>query len=317
MRNYPDPFMRPDRITPVAPPAAVEKLVEHRSAHYAAHSEASQYLTNTPATVHLRFGNPLLCRLTGGHKRMRVGGSEIFDFAPGDAMYVPPDTAIEVDLGAASAFAPITCDVFEIERDRMDAIMTRLNESLAASGANISARLDWSRFAVLRGDAAAELRLERLMALFRADNALFRDIHIETRIDDALMTLLQHNSRGLLEMDTADGIDSGVMAAVRMIRADLARHVPNEDLARVACMSESSLLRHFRRQFGMTPSRYANHLRIREARRLLGDRRNSVEAIAFRLGFSSTSHFARVFRQLSGEAPAEFRARDGAARRTP
>lgn len=162
---------------------------------------------------------------------------------------------------------------------------------------------------MLRGDAAAELRLERLMALFRADTALFRDIHIETRIDDTLMTLLQHQSRSLLEMEASESVDGGVMAAARLLRTDLARHVPNEDLARAACMSESSLLRHFRRQFGMTPARYANHLRIREARRLLGDRRNSVETIAFRLGFSSTSHFARVFRQIGGEAPAEFRAR--------
>lgn len=287
----------------------VEKLVEHRRAHYASHSEAAQYLTNTPATVKLRFSSPLFCRLTAGFKAMRVGDSDVFGFEQGDAMYVPPNTEILVDLGAADADAPITCDVIEIESGRVDAILARLNDRLAATGANLSARIDWSRFAVLRGRDADELRLARLMELFRADDPLFRDLRIENRIEDALMTLLQHRSRDLLEMDEAQRVDSGVMAAVRLIRADLARHVPNEELARAACMSESSLLRHFRRQFGMTPARYTNQCRITEARRLLTEDQGSTEAIAFRLGFSSTSHFARVFRQITGEAPAEYRAR--------
>ncbi len=291
------------------PPGAVEKLVEHRSAHYSSHSEAAQYLTNTPALVKLRFSNPLLCRLTTGVKTMRVGESEPFIFEPGDAMYVPPDTDIFVDLGAATPDTPITCDVFEIESGRLDAILARLNDQLAGAGTNMSVHINWDRFAVLRGDDAEQLRLRSLMALFRLEDPLFRDLRIENSIDDALMSLLQERCRGLIEMSEADEIDSGVMAAVRLIRVDLSRHVPNEALARAACMSESSLLRHFRRQFGMTPARYSNHIRVQEARRLLVEEPRSIEMIAFQLGFSSTSHFARTFRQITGEAPAEYRAR--------
>ncbi len=41
-------------------PNVVEKLVEYRCAHYAAHSEAATYTTNTPARVQFRFPNPIL-----------------------------------------------------------------------------------------------------------------------------------------------------------------------------------------------------------------------------------------------------------------
>ncbi|KQU86368.1 hypothetical protein ASD00_31245 [Ensifer sp. Root31] len=287
----------------------VEKLVEHRTAHYTAHSEAARYYTNTPAIVLLRFSNPTICRLTDGFKVMSVGNSTAFGFRTGDALYVPPDTEIHIDLGAARADAPITCDCIEIETGRMDNIVSRLNHQLSSAGSSLSARIDWRKFSILRGSDADVLGLEMMMDLFRQDDPMFRDMRIDARIDEMLMSLLQSRSRDLLEMKEADGMDNGITAAVRMIRKDLSNTILNEELARIACMSESSLLRNFKRQFGMTPARFANQLRIKESRRLLCERHQSIETIAFDLGFSSASHFARVFRQVTGETPTEYRNR--------
>lgn len=287
----------------------VEKLIEHRTSHYTAHSEAARYFTNTPAKVRLRFSNPTICRLQEGFKIMRVGNSSAFGFRRGDALYVPPETDIHIDLGSARADAPISCDCIEIETGRMDDIVSRLNHQLSSIGSNLNARVDWRKFSILRGSDAGALGIETLMHLFRQDDPMFRDMRIDARIDEMLMSLLHTRSRDLLEMREADGIDNGITAAVRLIRKDLSHNVPNEDLARIACMSESSLLRNFRRQFGMTPARFANQLRISESRRLLSDRHRSIEVIAFDLGFSSASHFARVFRQVTGETPTEYRGR--------
>ncbi|WP_420568258.1 helix-turn-helix domain-containing protein [Thalassovita sp.] len=288
----------------------IEKLVEHRTAHYTAHSEMARYFTNTPASVLLRFATPSVCRLNAGKKVMRVGGDKAFEFFPGDALYVPPDTDILIDLSAAGPDTPITCDNLEIETGRMDRTLARLNESLSAKGSAISAHIDWSRYVVMRGSEANSLRLPSLMALFQQDEPMFRDLRIEAQIDEMLLTLLHKRSRDLLDMKESDAIDNGIMAAVREIRKDLSVHISNEDLARIACMSESSLFRNFRRQFGVTPARFANQLRITAARRILSAQvTRTIESIAFDLGFSSASHFAKVFRQITGETPTAFRDR--------
>jgi AraC-like DNA-binding protein len=74
-------------------------------------------------------------------------------------------------------------------------------------------------------------------------------------------------------------------------------------------MSESSLHRHFRKQFGTTPARFANQLRIAEAKRHLRQGDEPLEELSFRLGFADASHFSRVFRKNTGESPAEYRRR--------
>lgn len=286
----------------------VEKLVEYRKAHYAAHSEAASYYTNTPAWVQFRFANPIICELKTGFKTMRVGGSAPFAFRPGDAMYVPPGLEIDIDLGTASEATPIECDCVEIETGRVEGILARLNESLSKGGSEATAGINWASYAVLRGTEARDLGLARLMALFRGERDIFSDLRIDARLDDTLLKLLQSQSRALLELETG-AADSGLRAAVRLIRDQLDRHVPVEDLARAACMSESSLHRHFRKSYGTTPARFANQLRIVEAKRHLRKGDTPLEELAFQLGFSDASHFGRVFRKTTGESPAEYRRR--------
>ncbi|WP_420569599.1 helix-turn-helix domain-containing protein [Thalassovita sp.] len=289
--------------------ANVEKLVEYRTAHYSAHSEAASYLTNTPARVQFRFSNPIVCRLTQGHKVMSVGGSKAFGFDPGHVMYVPPGMEIDIDLGAATPDQPIECDCFEIEAGRMDSIIARLNENLSSRDEDISATIDWGKFAVLSGADADDLRLDALMQLFRGDRAIFSDMRIETRIDDTILSLLQARTRDLVSFERAGAADTGLMAAARIIRENLDRHLTNEDLAKIACMSESTLHRKFKKHFGTSPLRFANQLRIARAKRELRQHQNGIEAMASQLGFSDASHFSRVFRSSVGETPAEYRRR--------
>ena len=195
----------------------VEKLVEYRSAHYAAHSEAASYFTNTPARVQFRFANPIICELKTGRKVMRVGGGKPFEFFPGDAMFVPPGMEIDVDLGAANATRPIECDCVEIETGRMNGILARLNESLSHGGHDSNVAIDWSAYSVVRRHEARQLDFGGLMARFRQARDMFTDLRIDTKIDETLLTLLQIRQRDMLSIENGKA-DSGVHAAARMIR---------------------------------------------------------------------------------------------------
>lgn len=78
-------------------------------------------------------------------------------------------------------------------------------------------------------------------------------------------------------------------------------------LAALLPVSESYLSRVFRRQTGMTCMQYLQQVRVEAARRLLQQTDLSVEAVAGAVGYVSSKHFARVFREAVGQSPRAFR----------
>jgi AraC family transcriptional regulator len=75
-------------------------------------------------------------------------------------------------------------------------------------------------------------------------------------------------------------------------------------------MSRSAFARDFRATLGVTPMEFVTRIRLNLARRLLVSTVRSVEAIAPEVGFSSRSHFSRVFREHYGTDPSTFRRRN-------
>jgi AraC-like DNA-binding protein len=179
---------------------------------------------------------------------------------------------------------------------------------MTRGGHPIAMSLDWTAFSVLRGGEADELDLPNLMRLFRTERDVFSDLRIDSKIDDLLLRLLQLRGRSLL-VSKYGSHDSGIAAVASLIRDNLHRHVPIAELARAAATSESSVNRQFKKYFGTTPARFANKVRIAEAKRQLRKSLTPIEALAFELGFSDASHFGRTFRKTTGETPAGYRKR--------
>lgn len=77
-------------------------------------------------------------------------------------------------------------------------------------------------------------------------------------------------------------------------------------------VSESYLSRSFSRTTGVALVEYLNAVRVKEAQRLLLSSTRSVADIAEAVGYSSTTHFDRVFRRYTRLRPLEFRLKGGA-----
>jgi AraC-like DNA-binding protein/quercetin dioxygenase-like cupin family protein len=78
------------------------------------------------------------------------------------------------------------------------------------------------------------------------------------------------------------------------------------DLATLAGVHASHLLRTFRRYHGMTVASYVRRRRIERARVEVANGQRPLAMIALDAGFSDQSHFTRVFRQAFGETPAQY-----------
>ena len=71
--------------------------------------------------------------------------------------------------------------------------------------------------------------------------------------------------------------------------------------------SRSYLHNRFRREVGMSPSDYAQRLRIKRCCQRLTATNESVTDIAMEFGFGSSQYFSRVFRKYLGTSPSEYR----------
>ncbi|MFH8255667.1 AraC-like ligand-binding domain-containing protein [Streptomyces roseolus] len=132
-----------------------------------------------------------------------------------------------------------------------------------------------------------------------------------------LLTVLADEQRG------ADATDSpqGVRVLMTRIRAHINANLADPDMtpATVARAHHISV-RYLHKLFegeGVTVSRWIQRRRLEECRRALA-RRNAagvtVAGVAHRWGFTSASHFSRVFREVYGLTPADWRDSNVSAR---
>jgi AraC-like DNA-binding protein len=104
---------------------------------------------------------------------------------------------------------------------------------------------------------------------------------------------------------------SGWAAAALEYLGEHLQPVPRiRDIAAHMGMSAPGFKSRFKRELGLTPISYLQHLRIEKARELLARQPGrSVTEIAMELGFRSSQHFATVFKRLCDETPGSFRGR--------
>jgi len=79
------------------------------------------------------------------------------------------------------------------------------------------------------------------------------------------------------------------------------------ELAGELGITESYLIRLFRRKLNITPMKYYSRLKVEAAAALLADTSLAIYEIADRLNFYSEYHFSRVFKHYTGTAPSLYR----------
>jgi AraC-like DNA-binding protein len=90
------------------------------------------------------------------------------------------------------------------------------------------------------------------------------------------------------------------------MRANAARSLSVEGIARQVAMSPSHFAHRFRAVARTSPMRYLKQVRLDEARALLLSGNLRVSEAANRVGYESPSHFTRDFKVTYGVAPAEY-----------
>lgn len=90
------------------------------------------------------------------------------------------------------------------------------------------------------------------------------------------------------------------------IDASIAAPPSVEDLAAIAGVHPSHLLRTFRQYHGCTLATYVRRQRVERARAQIAASTRPLSMIALDAGFADQSHFTRVFREAFGETPGQY-----------
>lgn len=105
--------------------------------------------------------------------------------------------------------------------------------------------------------------------------------------------------------------DEEIQEVITYIHKNLLNDLSIELLAEKCGLSASRFKAKFKEEMGVTPHVYINALKIDSAKVYLKDSRRSITDIAYLLNFSSSNHFAAVFKKYTGQTPTEFRNQSG------
>jgi len=94
-----------------------------------------------------------------------------------------------------------------------------------------------------------------------------------------------------------------IARAIGLMRDEVARPIPIEELAAAARMSPSSFHQHFKLLTALSPLQYHKQLRLLEARRLMLSEALGVAGAAYKVGYESVSQFSREYARMFGRPP--------------
>ena len=121
-----------------------------------------------------------------------------------------------------------------------------------------------------------------------------------------LGSLFASNSYLLTRNDTNSQIAEGV----HLLEQTYLENLPVGQYAEASHVSISTFRSLFQKQFGMSPLKYRNHLRIERARELLREGGFTVAEVAYASGFENVGYFCRYYRRITGEAPSATKKRN-------
>ncbi|HRX58178.1 MAG TPA: helix-turn-helix domain-containing protein [Eubacteriales bacterium] len=123
------------------------------------------------------------------------------------------------------------------------------------------------------------------------------------------MTMLTDFATRVETLSTGGGCSQHVTEAIRYINKNINRKLTLEQIAGAVGISRTHLCAIFKKETGKTLISYFTERKITEAKRLLSTTDMPLGAIGEYLGYSSQSHFQKVFRDFAGETPLAFRIR--------
>lgn len=151
--------------------------------------------------------------------------------------------------------------------------------------------------------AAAVSLMDSIMEEYTNKRSGWRDIVISGFVQLCVML-----SRLYPEQTAERGSSPLKLAeAAAYIENNFTSQISLEKLAEISGYSQRQTVRLFKWIYGMTPTAYISHLRLKRAKEMLDSGSTSIAEVSWACGFDDQNYFSRFFRNCTGMTPTEYR----------
>ncbi|WP_282135566.1 helix-turn-helix domain-containing protein [Seonamhaeicola maritimus] len=98
-------------------------------------------------------------------------------------------------------------------------------------------------------------------------------------------------------------------SVLNYMQQNIDKKISLDDLCEVALMSKTSLLRHFKEDFQISPIAYLKKVRLHLACNMLRNSDKDLTTIAYSCGYHDQSHFNKDFKSVLNETPKKYKLR--------
>jgi AraC-like DNA-binding protein len=241
---------------------------------------------------------PHVCMVVQGGKDLTFQDRNI-PLRPGTAIVISQHLSAISRVSDASAESPYLAAVMPIEMDRLRRVLDRLDGKGEKEAVNRSLHTFPIDDAILK-------TLRRILDL--APKSPGAQLLGDTYQDEFHALLLLGEAGGdLRRLLTENSKANRVARTIAHIRANLEQGSTIQELIKISGMSKSTLHENFKTATGQTPLQFQKDLRLLEARSHLKTDKEPVSQIAFAVGYSSPTQFARDYKRAFGKTPKQDR----------
>ena len=206
----------------------------------------------------------------------------------GDVVYLPKHKKYRMEYTADSTtFVLVNFDLFDKDNNEIT-----MSDSVV----------------VLATDDAGK-RIARTMTKFELCSAAkdFGAVLLKKELIYRLFRLI-YTSSPILSLKSE--FDSQIIDGVHLLERTYLENLPITKYAEAANTNVNMFRRLFQKQFGTSPVKYRNNLRIERAKELLGEGNFTISEVAYASGFENVGYFCRCYRQITGESPGDTKKRN-------
>ena len=286
---------------------SLKTLVENRTAYTLEKCELNVFETHQAThLVPLTFNDFVVTSMLRGKKVMHLYGEDGFDYLPGETVLVPGGVTMNIDFPEATKDNPTQCIALAIDHQKIENTLSFLNDKYPRMG-NDYWNFSKNNYHFQNSIEIANL-LNKIINIC-ASSLPLKDVLADLNLQELIVNIIQSQNRLVLDQvaEAAVNTNANTLAYITgFIKANINEDIKLAVLSEKACMSKATFYRSFKKEYGISPLEYIISEKIKLAKNLLANPKNTLKSIAFECGFHDVNYFVRLFKKMESITPGQY-----------
>ena len=290
-------------------PKYLQTLVENRRVFNLQNCELNVFESYQETyRVPLTFPDFVITSMVRGKKVMHLFDKPAFNYLPGETVIVPADETMVIDFPEARLDNPTQCIALAVDARYINSTLNYLNDYYNSDPDRQQHwKLQFNQYHFDNDTEVTDLINKLIRICSSSEKA--KNIYADLNLKELLIRLLQSQHLMQISQEASDKNNhSRLHYILHFIQQNLTEKIAVDALSRKAYMSRNEFYRWFREQFGVSPLEYINRERIKLAKQLMSDQKNSITQVSHQCGFTDVNYFVRLFKKAEGITPGSYRA---------